>query len=140
MPTARLSQTIGRPATDVFATIADLTTFPEWNPTTVSATKLTDGPPGLGSRFELAVRGFGKQQIELTEFEEGKRVCLTPHSSMFSGGHTFTLTEENGQTRVDHELTMNAKGVWVLMTPLMGMMSRRNLKKTSEALQRHLEA
>ena len=57
---------------------------------------------------------------------------------MFSGGHRFIFSEEDGRTRVDHELTMNPKGIWVLMTPLIGMMSRRNLRNTADAHQRYL--
>ena len=34
---------------------------------------------------------------------------------------------------------MDPKGVWVLLTPLMGMMARKNLRKTAAALQQHLE-
>lgn len=140
MPTYKLTQTIDRPVADVFATVADLTTFPGWNPTTVSVTKLTESEPGEGSRFEMAIKGYGKQELELTEYDENKRVRLTPHSKMIGGGHRFTFTAEGDKTRVDHELEMRAKGIWVLMTPIMGMMSKKNLKTTAAALQAHLES
>ena len=140
MPTSELTQTINRPAADVFATVADLTTFPNWNPTTVSVTKLTEGELGLGTKFEMAIKGFGKQEIELTEYEENRLVRLTPRSKMFQGGHRYTLTAEGEQTRIDHELVMQPKGLWVLLTPFMGFMSRKNLRKTAAALQSYLES
>ena len=140
MPTARLTQTIDKPVGDVFKVVSDLTTFPKWNPTTASATSLTEGDPGLGSKFELAVKGFGKQEMELTEFEKDQVVRLTPHSSMFEGGHRFSFTADGDKTRIDHELVMKPKGIWVLMSPVMGMMSRKNLKKTAKALETYMEA
>lgn len=50
MPTATLTQTINRPVADVFATVADITTFPDWNSTAVRAEKLIEGPIGEGTR------------------------------------------------------------------------------------------
>ena len=140
MPTSRLTQTIDRPVADVFATVADLTTFPSWNPTTQSATKLTDGDPGEGARFQLSMKGFGKQEIELTEFELNERVRLEPKSKMFSGGHRWTFTADGDQTTIHHELEMNPKGLWKLISPMMGLMASRNLKGTAEALRSYLES
>ena len=139
MPTQKLGQTINRPVAEVFATVADVTTFPIWNPTTESAKKLTEGDPGLGTKFEMSIRGFGKQEIELTEFEQDRHVKLTPRSNMFEGRHSFTFTAEGDSTRVDHVLVMNPKGVFILMTPLIGFMSKRNLSRTADALQEYLE-
>ena len=139
MPTHKLGQKINRPVADVFATVADVTTFPSWNPTTESATKLTEGDPGLGTKFEMSIKGFGKQEIELTEFEQDTHVRLTPQSNMFEGGHTFTFTAEGDGTRVEHVLVMNPKGIFILMTPLIGFMSKRNLSRTADALQVYLE-
>lgn len=58
---------------------------------------------------------------------------------MMTGGHLFTFTQNGDLTRVDHELVMTPRGVWKLMTPLMGFMGKRNLRRTADALQRHLE-
>ena len=42
-------------------------------------------------------------------------------------------------TRIDHELEMNPTGIFIIFSPLMGVMSRRNLKQTASALQDYLE-
>jgi hypothetical protein len=34
---------------------------------------------------------------------------------------------------------MKPKGVFVLMTPFMGMMGRKNLRRTADALKQYLE-
>ncbi len=139
MPTVTLTQTINRPITDPFAIVTDVTTFPQWNPTTVSATKLTDGPIGEGTRYQVAIRGFGKQELELRDYEEGRRVRLVPHSKMLAGGHLFDFHAQGDHTRIDHELVMQPKGILKLMSPFMGAMARKNLNDTATALQRHLE-
>ena len=54
-----------RPVADVFANVSALTTFPGWNPTTVSATRITEGDIGLGTRFQMKIRGFGDHVLEM---------------------------------------------------------------------------
>ena len=139
MPKATLSQLINRPVAEVFATVSDLTTFPSWNPTTKSASLISEGEIGEGTVFQMSVKGFGNQVMELTEFEKDKQVRLIPRSKMSHGGHRFVFSTEDDKTRIDHELEMYPKGVFVIFSPLMGMMSRRNLKQTAQALQDYLE-
>jgi hypothetical protein len=40
---------------------------------------------------------------------------------------------------VDHELEMTPKGAFVLMTPLIWFIGRRNLRATAAALKRRVE-
>ena len=81
MALVKHTQVINRPVEEVFQTVVDVTNFPKWNPTTPSARKLSTGEIGDGTRFELEIRGFGKVEQELREFERNKRVRLVPSSS-----------------------------------------------------------
>ena len=139
MATLRLTQVIDRPPGDVFAAIVDLGSFPRWNPTTTSARKLSPGPIGDGTRFELRITGFGTTIQELRDVERDRRVTLVPHIRTLEGGHTFVLTPEDGRTRVDHELVMIPKGPMRLMGPLIGLLGRRNLARTAAALEAWVE-
>jgi uncharacterized protein YndB with AHSA1/START domain len=136
----KLRQTIDRPAAEVFATVSDLTTFPRWNPTTKAARKLTDGPLGNGTRFEMSIRGFGKTLQELQEFSKDRQVRLVPIDRRVAGGHRFILRAEGTATVVEHELEMRPKGLFRAFAPLMGGMARKNLDRTAAALKAHLEA
>jgi len=140
VPTLRLTQTIRRPIGDVFAAVIDVAGYPRWNPTTRSARKLGDAPTGEGSRFELEIAGFGATEQELQEFERDRRVRLVPHIKALRGGHRFTFTAVADGTQVDHELEMIPRGWFVLMRPFIGMIGRKNLRRTAEALKAHLEA
>jgi uncharacterized protein YndB with AHSA1/START domain len=136
----RRSQVIDRPVADVFQAIVDVESFPRWNPTTKSARKLSHGQTGEGTRFELAIRGFGRTVQELAGFERNRRVTLVPHIKALSGGHTFVLTPEgDGRTRVDHELEMTPRGPWKAFGPIVAMVGRRNLRQTASGLRIWLE-
>jgi hypothetical protein len=75
----------------------------------------------------------------LEEFDANKRVRIVPHIKMLSGGHRFLFKPEGQGTRVDHELEMTPKGFFVLMTPMMVMMGKKNLREVTDALKAWLE-
>jgi uncharacterized protein YndB with AHSA1/START domain len=139
MAILRFQQVIHRPIEEVFQAVTDVENFPKWNPTTSSARKLTEGEIREGSRFELNIKGFGKTLQELQEFKKNEQVRLVPHISMLAGGHRFRFAAEGPNTRVDHELEMTPKGFFKLFTPLMGMIGKKNLHQTADALQKYLE-
>ena len=76
---------------------------------------------------------------ELQEFERPRRVRIFPHIKRLEGGHRFRLSPEADGTRVEHELEMRPTGAFMLLAPMMGMIGRKNLRDTANALQAHLE-
>jgi uncharacterized protein YndB with AHSA1/START domain len=133
------SQTIKAPIEKVFDAIVDGGNFAAWNPTIRSSRRLDAGDIGSDSRFEWDLRGFGKIEQELQEFDRPRQVRIVPHIKQMEGGHRFTLTAQGNETRIDHELEMRPKGPFVLFAPVMGMIGRKNLRDTAHALQAHLE-
>ncbi|HEX6301821.1 MAG TPA: hypothetical protein VF148_15285 [Acidimicrobiia bacterium] len=61
MPTHRRQLHIARPVEDVFAAIADVTTYPQWQADTVRAEPNDPLPLKVGSRVDLVVRMFGRE-------------------------------------------------------------------------------
>ena len=140
MPTIALSQSIAEPAAEVFAVVSDVAAYAQWNPTIAGARLLSDGAVGDGTPFEFRIKRMGRQALEVTNFEAGRSIRLEPRSGMMDGGHRFTLSEEGGGTRVDHELVMQPKGVLRLLGPLMAMVARRKLRQTADALEARVAA
>jgi uncharacterized protein YndB with AHSA1/START domain len=134
------TQTINKPVEDVFSTVIDVASFPTWNPTVRSARKLSEGPIGEGTRFEMTIKGYGSTCQVLREFQENRQVRLVPEIKSLAGGHRFIFTAQGDRTRVDHELEVVPKGIFKALTPLMGMLSRKNLRDTATALQAYLES
>ena len=133
------SQVIRAPIDTVFATIVDGGNFAAWNPTIRGSRRLDERPPGNGARFEWDLRGFGTVIQELQEFDRPSRVRIVAHIKPLKGGHRFRLSPQADGTRIDHELEMRPNGAFVLLAPMMGLIGRKNLRDTANALQAHLE-
>jgi uncharacterized protein YndB with AHSA1/START domain len=134
------TQIIDKPVDQVFATVTDGGNFAAWNPTIRASCRLDEGEIGEGTRFEWDLRGFGKVVQELQEFKHNEQVRIVPHIKTLEGGHRFRFTPQGEQTRVDHELEMSPKGAFRMLAPFMGVIGRKNLRDTANALQRHLES
>ena len=68
-----------------------------------------------------------------------ERVRIVPTMSVMSGGHRFVFTAQGASTRIDHELEMTPKGLFKIFSPFIGMMGKKNLRETANALQKYLE-
>src|SRR5262245_9051495 len=101
MPTINLSQVIDRPAHEVFRVIADVAKLAEWNPTIKSARKLSDGPVGEGTRFEMVLDGLGAVPHTLEDVRMNVTARYVPHFKMNQGGHRFVLTPQGDKTKVE---------------------------------------
>jgi uncharacterized protein YndB with AHSA1/START domain len=133
------TQTIKAPIEKVFAAIVDGGNFAAWNPTIRSSRPLDDAPAGNGTRFEWKLRGFGTVEQELQEFDPPRQVRIVPHIKQMEGGHRFRLTDQGDATRIDHELEMRPKGIFLPFAPIMGLIGSKNLRDTANALHAHLE-
>src|SRR5215510_16122000 len=104
-------QVIRRPVGEVFATVVNGGDFASWNPTIRASRRLDAGEIGEGSRFEWDLRGFGKVEQELQEFDSPRQVRIVPHMKQMQGGHRFRLSSEGNRTRIEHEFEMDPKGL-----------------------------
>jgi hypothetical protein len=133
------TQFIKKPVDEVFAVVADGASWADWNPTVRASRRLDAGPIGNGARFEWELRGVGKVVQEFQEFEPNTRVRFVTHVKTIKGGHLFRFSTQGEQTRIDHEVEIRPKGVFLLFAPMMGLIGRKDLRDTANALQAHLE-
>jgi hypothetical protein len=133
------TQFIKKPVDEVFAVVADGASWADWNPTVRASRRLDAGPIGNGARFEWELRGVGKVVQEFQEFEPNTRVRFVTHVKTMKGGHLFRFSTQGEQTRIDHELEIRPKGVFLVFAPMMGLIGRKDLRDTANALQAHLE-
>jgi hypothetical protein len=140
MAVIKCTQLVNASLADAFNTVIDGGHFARWNPTIRASRQLDEGQIGEGTTFEWDLWGFGKVVQELREFDRDRQVRIVPHMRQIEGGHRFRFSRQGAQTRIDHELEMKPKGVFTLFAPMMGMIGRKNLRDTTNALQARLDA
>jgi uncharacterized protein YndB with AHSA1/START domain len=133
------TQVIKKPVDEVFAVVADGADWADWNPDVEASRRLDAGPIGNGSRFEWQLRRVGKVIQEFREFEPNTRIQMVSQAKISEGSHLFRFSARGEETQIDHRLEIRPRGMFRLFTPMMGLMGRKNLRGTTDALQARLE-
>jgi len=133
---------IACPVDEVFDFVADPRTEPSYNPKMTASTKLTDGPIGVGTRFEATVLSRGKPlsvTIEFTGFERPHRV---DSRSVMAGatvvGHVRCDPIPAG-TRFSWDGNVTLDGPARFAGPLIGVVGRLQERTIWTGLKHHLE-
>jgi hypothetical protein len=122
------SLVIPRPRDATFAFVTDLSHAAIWDPRTYEARKLTPGPVGLGTKFQLTGGLISKHTLERFHVPDALRadselgyevVSFVPRSEMVVRGETSTLRYEDhlvfsdagDATELRYVATMELKGI-----------------------------
>jgi len=134
---------IFRPVEEVFDFVADERNEPRYNPRMVRAELITTGDVGPGTRFEAELRTVGRTMpmtVEFTRFERPRVLGSKTRSSMMATEGTLIFDAVAGGTRMRWSWDVRPRGVLKLITPLVGVMGRRQERAIWSELKRLLEA
>jgi uncharacterized protein YndB with AHSA1/START domain len=136
-----LSITIDRPVDEVFAFVSDARNVVEWLPGSPERRKVTDGPIGVGTRFEatdhIAGRAFEHTQ-EIIDFEQDRRVT-TRISAPWNGDYGIRVEPTDEGTLLMVDVTGRPTGVFGLFRLLPEALNRRQFKRDYARLKVLLE-
>jgi uncharacterized protein YndB with AHSA1/START domain len=99
MPTIETSTVIARPVTEVWDFISDPTNHSVWDAAQLGTVQLTDGPVGVGTRWQGATRVLGKRfewTFEFTEYEPYRRRVTTSVAGTRPSFTTCITAEPDG--------------------------------------------
>lgn len=130
---------IARSAEDVFDYCVDLAREPEWNPKARRVEKLTDGPIGIGTRFEAEFLQGNPMTIELLGFERPvnwETVARSPR--MDARGEGRISSTEHG-ARLVMRMELRPKGALRLLLPILGRFMHQQQERNLAAIKQVLE-
>jgi uncharacterized protein YndB with AHSA1/START domain len=110
------SVVLNKPIEEVFSFLTDPDRDTNWRrPYVLSSRKLTDGPLGVGSRFETVNRFLGKKETVVTEVTALEPPSLLSwkqvNKGTFVADGSYTLERSNGGTKLTLELTGEGHGI-----------------------------
>jgi uncharacterized membrane protein len=136
------SVVIARPVPEVFAFVADHENLPAWTVGVKEAERLTEGPPADGSRYRVVGRLLGRSvesSYQVTAFEPGHGFAGTMTSPVFGFSERYRFESAGDATRVSMTATVEPRGTFRLLTPIMTAGVRRQVKADHRRLKALLE-
>lgn len=140
---AEIATIINRPPEDVFAYAADFGNLPAYDPSVVSARRLSEGPIGVGTTWTHE-RTLGPQRvvapIKMVEYEPPRRFVIEGGSAGFEARSTVTLEPVGDtSTHLVEVLEMKAKGMARLLEPMIGRQVPQQAAEVQERMKHVLE-
>ena len=133
---------VKRPVEEVFDFAVDVRNEPRYNPHMRRAEQITDGPIGVGTRFQAEISSMGRtvpMLTEITSYERPRRYASSTYLSFMDTQGTVTFEPVPEGTRMRWSWQVAPRGVVRLMTPIMAPIGRRQEQANWEGLKRVLE-
>jgi len=137
---------IDRPIDEVFAFLAEGTNDPKFSPRVLEIHKTTDGPPGVGTRFQSTVKDAGmktKREFEYTEFDAPTRIRWAERSKNLvtaaEGGYDLVPAGE-GSTRLTIFNELEGHGLCKLIAGFAVSQARKDADAFAGRIKQAVEA
>jgi len=116
------------PAQDVFAYLSDFSNTEEWDPGTVQAHRVDDGPIGEGSEFRLVAAFLGRKSAisyRVVEYDPPRTVSFRGENSTVVSLDRIAVAGAGGGSRVTYDADLTLKGWLKPADPLLGLVFKR---------------
>lgn len=140
---AEKSIVIERSVEDVFAYVADQTNAVHWQAGLVEVRRLTDDPPGVGTRHTLVRTFMGRRMTadnEYVAFEPGRRIAFRTTSGPMPLEASYLVEPVAEGTKLTSRIAMEASGFLSLAEPLIAAGLGREMDAAFRELKKLLEA
>jgi uncharacterized protein YndB with AHSA1/START domain len=130
MITAEGSESLNRPAAEVFEFIADVRNDPRWHTDVIEARLINTTTVGQGSTFEIRtkpVMGISGGTVTVSGYDPPNRIVFEVRMGKLEPMTTFTIVPDEAGCVVTRRIDMEPQGLLRAMAPFMsGMMRKRN--------------
>ena len=122
--TFEAAEIIDRPCADVWACLTDLNGASRWMPGIDWIEPPDSETLVAGARLRFRARG-SEHSSEVTALDPGRLIALTSTQGGVSATYTYRLDPLGARTRVTLDAECHMRGLWRLISPLIGYAVRR---------------
>ena len=111
------------PLAEAFAYTADFANAQEWDPGIVESKRQGDGPPGVGTVYDVVAVFRGRRQpfrYEVREYVPNRRVVLVGEGAQATSADTVDFEATATGTTITYEADLRLKGLRRLAEPVLG--------------------
>jgi uncharacterized protein YndB with AHSA1/START domain len=130
---------IGRSPEEVFDYCVDLAREPEWNPKARQVEKITDGPIGIGTRFEAEFLEGNPMTIEFVRFDRPTGWQTVARSRRLNAKGEGRISATDRGARLVMRMELSPKGALRLLVPILGRFMHRQQERNLAAIKQALE-
>ena len=139
MATYEMRVRTAKPADEVFAYLADLRNFPEWDPGTSSAKQVSGDGPGVGAAYELDASNQ-KFTYTVKEYDAtARRVVAEAPKSWITSLDTITVVPDGTGSVATYRAELTLSGPLKLGNPVLQVLFNRIGDKAAEGLTDQLD-
>ena len=112
----------------VFAYLSDFSNTAEWDPGTVRAERVDEGPIGEGSEFRLVAAFLGRESAityRVVGYDPPHAVSFRGENSTVVSLDRVTIAPTNTGTRITYDAKLTLKGPLKLADPLLALAFKR---------------
>jgi carbon monoxide dehydrogenase subunit G len=131
-----------RSAEEVFAYMADLRNFAEWDPGVERAEQVAGDGPGPAAEFDVAVsapRGPLTLRYRTVEYEPPTSVVVKAQTKLLTSLDTITVRPDGKGALVTYDAVLNLNGIARLGDPLLALSFKRIAERAAAGLVAQLE-
>ena len=136
------SVVIARPVCEVFAFVADHENLPAWTVGVTESQRISVGPPADGAAYRVVGSLLGRSvesSYQVTAFDHDRGFEGTMTSPMFGFREQYRFEPAGDATLVSMSAAVEPRGVFRLLTPVMTIGVRRQVKADHRRLKTVLE-
>ena len=138
------STQVARPREEVFDYLTNVDKLPSWQSGVTEATRITQGPIGVGTQFRQNAR-VGPWKLDIlctvTDVKANERYAFSARSTgPLDCDVAFDLQPVAGGTRLTVNGGAQIKGLWRLLSPMLAMGLRKETRQEIETLRLIVEA
>jgi uncharacterized membrane protein len=139
----RVTQTIDRPAGEVFAYLADMANNPRWQRGMRRCQWTSEPPLRLGSTYDQEASFLGRtitSSFEVTELEPGRRIRIQTTGGSMPIDVTRHVEPDGDGCVVGAVVRGDPSGLFLLAAPIMKLLVRASVGRDYRRLKALLEA
>lgn len=100
------------PVEDVFAYMADVRNFQEWDPGVLRSVQVEGDGPGVGAAYDVTVPSFGREltlRYSMTEYSPPGRMKVIGKSPLITAIDVIEVKRDGDQTQFVYDATLKLK-------------------------------
>jgi hypothetical protein len=129
------------PVEAAFDYVANFEHIVEWDPGVTAVRKTTDGPPSVGSEYDLDLNYGGSpifMTYRITEWDPPRRVVLEGDGDRTVAVDRISFSASAVGSSVEYQADIRMKGVYRVAEPFLGRLLRRIGEGAAEGLARRM--